>query len=488
MMQPNRIFDRYRRSTGGSTGTGSRASQKPPASSTLPHSDTFGVEAELVRPQQRQRHPQHAPHQIGQKSHRLYNNALPPLPPPDPPKGDFHRNRVTQSKEGPPFSSMNVDDMTDSRANSHPSTYPNSADAYFDRSDDPLHRWKEIETTTGNTRRHTMAAHQRCDGVPPSSHNTPKAYVHPSRLKTAPDVIAERPFATKPIPRSSNTYHRHHLPESAIVSPSYDDHDNSSLSSRLSYEQFESAVDAPPFIHQSDDEMNHSNNHYNHHPSAPVTTQHRYNYSDAAAAAAAHHEPLYDHQDRNHKYHHHHQSYDQYKTCHDERLPPTHDHVVAPDVGHRRRCDHEHNMDDARNHRRMETTVAPPPPPRMIEITPGYHLRLRDAAETIRAIQNDYYVPCTCLLCHMTSSSSSPTSYQNDQPEPIFCIQDAEYFLCPHCASVNRLDVDHNTSLYGNKAQSSKNGAFSMVGGVGLGFTVKTLLEVQKDYIINRRT
>ena len=61
---------------------------------------------------------------------------------------------------------------------------------------------------------------------------------------------------------------------------------------------------------------------------------------------------------------------------------------------------------------------------KMIEIAPGEFMRLRGAHETWKAIQNDFYLPCSCFCCDLT----------------LFCIQDATYVLCPQCQVVNPLE------------------------------------------------
>jgi len=81
---------------------------------------------------------------------------------------------------------------------------------------------------------------------------------------------------------------------------------------------------------------------------------------------------------------------------------------------------------------------------RTIEVFPGEFLRLRGADETWRAIQVDFYMPCECVCCLDT----------------IFCIQDADFVLCPNCRVVSPMaGVSHEGSD----------------GGVGLGFTMSDL-------------
>ena len=85
------------------------------------------------------------------------------------------------------------------------------------------------------------------------------------------------------------------------------------------------------------------------------------------------------------------------------------------------------------------------------EISPGMRVPLRGAAETMDAVRIDFYTPCTCLICDDESD--------NNKNSLMFCIQDAEYVLCPVCKSVTPL---------------SEHGF-----GVGLGFTLETLAEIQ---------
>jgi hypothetical protein len=86
-----------------------------------------------------------------------------------------------------------------------------------------------------------------------------------------------------------------------------------------------------------------------------------------------------------------------------------------------------------------------------IEISPGIQVRLRGADETWKAIEHDYYMPTECICCEST----------------IFCIQDADYVLCPGCRVVSRLEG------------SSSRG----VGGVGLGFKYEDLGRWQEEIL-----
>jgi hypothetical protein len=97
----------------------------------------------------------------------------------------------------------------------------------------------------------------------------------------------------------------------------------------------------------------------------------------------------------------------------------------------------------------------PPPSPSSIEISPGVQVRLRGADETWRAIEYDYYMPAECICCEST----------------IFCIQDADYILCPDCRVVSRLEGSSSRGM----------------GGVGLGFKYEDLARWQEDIARARR-
>jgi hypothetical protein len=96
----------------------------------------------------------------------------------------------------------------------------------------------------------------------------------------------------------------------------------------------------------------------------------------------------------------------------------------------------------------------PQPSPSMIEISPGVHVRLRGADETWKAIEQDYYMPAECLCCQAT----------------IFCIQNADFVLCPDCRVVSRME--------GSSSQG--------MGGVGLGFKYEDLANWQADILRKR--
>jgi hypothetical protein len=78
-----------------------------------------------------------------------------------------------------------------------------------------------------------------------------------------------------------------------------------------------------------------------------------------------------------------------------------------------------------------------------IEIFPGVNVPLRGADETWKAIQNDYYMPAECICCKST----------------IFCIQNADYVLCPDCRVVSHMGGP----------------SYRGIGGVGLGFKYEDL-------------
>jgi hypothetical protein len=86
----------------------------------------------------------------------------------------------------------------------------------------------------------------------------------------------------------------------------------------------------------------------------------------------------------------------------------------------------------------------------MIEVAPGEFLRLRTADETWRAIANDFYMPCECVVCEIT----------------LFCIQDALSVLCPKCLVVSPLEG----AVYDEYD-----------GGVGMGFTMESLAKWQEE-------
>jgi len=105
------------------------------------------------------------------------------------------------------------------------------------------------------------------------------------------------------------------------------------------------------------------------------------------------------------------------------------------------------------------STLKPRP---TIEVSPGIFMTLRGSAETWRAIQVDFYIPCTCVICDIT----------------IFCIEDADYVLCPQCRVVNPvIGVDDEAcNSVGEEGE----------GGVGLGFTIEDLAKWQEEITVAR--
>lgn len=75
----------------------------------------------------------------------------------------------------------------------------------------------------------------------------------------------------------------------------------------------------------------------------------------------------------------------------------------------------------------------------MIEIQPGFSLPLRGAQETTRAVEINFVVLATCMVCTVQAK----------------CIADAEYVLCPVCRSVSPIEANAGNN-----------------GGVGLGLEV----------------
>jgi hypothetical protein len=95
-----------------------------------------------------------------------------------------------------------------------------------------------------------------------------------------------------------------------------------------------------------------------------------------------------------------------------------------------------------------ELSQMPPPSPQTtLEISPGVHVRLRGASETWKAIENDFYMPAECVCCEST----------------IFCIQNADFVLCPDCRVVSRMEGVSSRGM----------------GGVGLGFKYEDLARWQ---------
>jgi hypothetical protein len=142
----------------------------------------------------------------------------------------------------------------------------------------------------------------------------------------------------------------------------------------------------------------------------------------------------------------------------DRKIPPVHSSVAtyASNTDESTDCwvgkASGHSSSSYRERLSMpESTQIPPPQPPLsqptIEISPGVHVLLRGADETWKAIENDYYMPAECVCCEST----------------IFCIQNADYVLCPDCRVVSRME---GISSHG-------------IGGVGLGFKYEDLARWQ---------
>jgi hypothetical protein len=122
-------------------------------------------------------------------------------------------------------------------------------------------------------------------------------------------------------------------------------------------------------------------------------------------------------------------------------------------------CTHSARHQDKENgksqYQENETKLKPPSNAlSTIVVSPGHEARLRGAAETWQAIQQDFYLPCVCLDCEAF----------------LFCILDAWLVLCPHCRVIN--PICHND--HGDMAANPDR-------GVGLGFTKETLMEAQAN-------
>lgn len=96
---------------------------------------------------------------------------------------------------------------------------------------------------------------------------------------------------------------------------------------------------------------------------------------------------------------------------------------------------------------------------KIIEICPGIVLRLRGAKETIDAIKSDFFMPHSCCCCQKS----------------IFCIQDADYVLCPDCRVVTPILTMNRNNQVGDGR-----------GGVGLGFTFEDLRHYHEEIALTR--
>uniref|UniRef100_A0A7S3DSH9 Uncharacterized protein n=1 Tax=Entomoneis paludosa TaxID=265537 RepID=A0A7S3DSH9_9STRA len=98
-------------------------------------------------------------------------------------------------------------------------------------------------------------------------------------------------------------------------------------------------------------------------------------------------------------------------------------------------------------------------PAAMVEISPGVQVKLRGASETKECVRRDFFVPCQCCSCDLD----------------MFCIQDADYVLCPQCRVVNPLDTHNNNDSKDSKQPTGPG------GGLGLGFTMTDLAQMQQE-------
>lgn len=119
------------------------------------------------------------------------------------------------------------------------------------------------------------------------------------------------------------------------------------------------------------------------------------------------------------------------------------------------RCD---DLEDAIQKKEVAYNAGRATHEKMIEVAPGFQMRLRGAEETWAAVQRDFFGPATCFSCQKT----------------VFCILDAEYVLCPTCKVVFPFEED------GEEGEKSKKGAG---GGVGLGFSMEDLARFQADIV-----
>lgn len=86
-----------------------------------------------------------------------------------------------------------------------------------------------------------------------------------------------------------------------------------------------------------------------------------------------------------------------------------------------------------------------------VEIAPGVSVRLRGSQETKACIARDFYIPTMCTSCLL---------------DPVFCIMDANYVVCPECRVVQPLEGGADAEY---------------PGGVGLGFDADTLWQWQNE-------
>jgi hypothetical protein len=135
----------------------------------------------------------------------------------------------------------------------------------------------------------------------------------------------------------------------------------------------------------------------------------------------------------------------------DRGLTPTFGSICSKNIGGSTTTQYESHIgrvaDGTHNRERITTTI---------QVSPGEFMRLRGADETWRAIMDDFYMPCTCVCCNLT----------------LFCIQDANFVLCPECRVVSPMD-DMVYDEYD--------------GGVGLGFTIEDLGKWQEEIAFKQK-
>ena len=112
--------------------------------------------------------------------------------------------------------------------------------------------------------------------------------------------------------------------------------------------------------------------------------------------------------------------------------------------------------------------------PVMLDIAPGVQIHLRGADETQMAINTGFYIQCECMVCSVSSSSttSPETGRGNDD---MYCILDCDYFICPTCRSVhpNPISTNSNAPTTTTTSLSSNHHGARYPGGLGLGFRLE---------------
>jgi len=99
----------------------------------------------------------------------------------------------------------------------------------------------------------------------------------------------------------------------------------------------------------------------------------------------------------------------------------------------------------------------------MVEITPGFSLPLRGAAETRLYIARGWYVPLRCVACTLD----------------LFGIPDALFILCPVCRSINPLEEGNDAMIVA--AATTTATTLKEPQGLGLGITPEELETVQRE-------